>query len=553
MEPEGIPEQRVFVAMNEPIPSKGRLLIVDDEVELMRALCDSLAEQGFSVNGLPTPQGALDILRDGEFDILLTDLMMPKVDGIQLLKQALAVDPHLVGIIMTGQGTIPTAVEAMKSGAFDYILKPFRLQHILPVLDRAMEVRRLRLENQRLRRYLKSLTFESERYRLVGSSQAMQRVLQLIERVAPTDATVLIRGPSGTGKELVARAIHANSRRRDHPFIAVNCATLQESLLESELFGHEKGAFTGADRSKPGLFEVAEGGTLFVDEVAEMSPALQAKLLRVLENGHYRRVGSTQDRYANVRILAATNKPLEEEVRQGRFRDDLYYRLNVITLTLPPLRERREDIPELVNHFLTSRAITRTPLSISTEALDLLCRYDWPGNVRELANVLERAQILAEGSVILPADLPENLVAAARWSTTAPLSSTAFAPSIVPTESPIHPSAGLPSGLPPTSISSAIKGQRTAQPGDTATAGSAATEYTLAAVERRHILEILQRCNGNKVHAARMLGVSRRTLYRLLDKHGLRDPGRSRDKTSEPGREFPRNQPDTTHPPPPSG
>jgi DNA-binding NtrC family response regulator len=379
--------------MNEPIPSKGRLLIVDDEVELMRALCDSLAEQGFSVNGLPTPQGALDILRDGEFDILLTDLMMPKVDGIQLLKQALAVDPHLVGIIMTGQGTIPTAVEAMKSGAFDYILKPFRLQHILPVLDRAMEVRRLRLENQRLRRYLKSLTFESERYRLVGSSQAMQRVLQLIERVAPTDATVLIRGPSGTGKELVARAIHANSRRRDHPFIAVNCATLQESLLESELFGHEKGAFTGADRSKPGLFEVAEGGTLFVDEVAEMSPALQAKLLRVLENGHYRRVGSTQDRYANVRILAATNKPLEEEVRQGRFRDDLYYRLNVITLTLPPLRERREDIPELVNHFLTSRAITRTPLSISTEALDLLCRYDWPGNVRELANVLELSLI----------------------------------------------------------------------------------------------------------------------------------------------------------------
>jgi len=550
VEPEGVPEQRVFVAMNEPIPSKGRLLIVDDEVELMRALCDSLAEHGFSVNGLPTPQGALDILRDGEFDILLTDLMMPKVDGIQLLKQALAVDPHLVGIIMTGQGTIPTAVEAMKSGAFDYILKPFRLQHILPVLDRAMEVRRLRLENQRLRRYLKSLTFESERYRLVGSSQAMQRVLQLIERVAPTDATVLIRGPSGTGKELVARAIHANSRRRDHPFIAVNCATLQESLLESELFGHEKGAFTGADRSKPGLFEVAEGGTLFVDEVAEMSPALQAKLLRVLENGHYRRVGSTQDRYANVRILAATNKPLEEEVRQGRFRDDLYYRLNVITLTLPPLRERREDIPELVNHFLTSRAITRTPLSISTEALDILCRYDWPGNVRELANVLERAQILAEGSVIMPADLPENLVAAARWSTTAPLSSTAFAPSIAPPESPTRPSAGSTS---PTSTSSAIEGQRIAQPGGTATSVSAATEYTLAAVERRHILEILQRCNGNKVHAARMLGVSRRTLYRLLDKHRLRDPARPRNKTSDPAREFPGNHPDPTHPPPPSG
>jgi DNA-binding NtrC family response regulator len=538
--------------MSEPGSNKGRLLVVDDEVELMRALCDSLSEQGFSVEGLPTPQGALEILRDGEFDILLTDLMMPKVDGIQLLKQALAIDPHLVGIIMTGQGTIPTAVEAMKSGAFDYILKPFRLQHILPVLDRAMEVRRLRLENQRLRRYLKSLTFESERYRLVGSSQAMQRVLQLIERVAPTDATVLIRGPSGTGKELVARAIHANSRRRDHPFIAVNCATLQESLLESELFGHEKGAFTGADRSKPGLFEVAEGGTLFIDEVAEMSPALQAKLLRVLENGHYRRVGSTQDRYANVRVLAATNKPLEEEVRHGRFRDDLYYRLNVITVTLPPLRERRQDIPELVTHFLTSRAIGRTPLNISTEALDLLCRYDWPGNVRELANVLERAQILAEGNVIMPTDLPENLVVAARLSSTAP----------PPTISPSFPtplSGSLPQPSPgptPPFIPSAVsEGRAVAQPGVTpvATSAPATSECTLAAVERRHIIEILQRCNGNKVHAARMLGVSRRTLYRLLDKHRLRESDPTKSATSDPPQESSENDSGTARVPPSSG
>lgn len=486
--------------------SKGRLLIVDDEVELMRALCDSLSEQGFNVQGLPAPQPALDALRDGEYDILLTDLMMPKLDGIQLLKQALVLDPQLVGIIMTGQGTIPTAVEAMKSGAFDYILKPFRLQHILPVLERAMEVRRLRLENQRLRRYLNSLTFESERYRLVGSSEAMRRVLQLIERVAPTDATVLIRGPSGTGKELVARAIHANSRRRDAPFIAVNCATFQESLLESELFGHEKGAFTGADRAKAGLFEVAEGGTLFVDEVAEMSPALQAKLLRVLENGHYRRLGSTQDRYANVRILAATNKPLEEEVRLGRFRDDLYYRLNVITLMLPPLRERREDIPELAMHFLATRAIGRNPLILSPEALDLLMRYDWPGNVRELANVLERAQILAEGPTITPADLPDNLVAAARANLQeAHLSVT-----------PINPVPPTPKTF--AAPSTPVNLQTTDYPAS----GTLSTEWTLAAVERRHILEVLQRCNGNKVHAARLLGISRRTLYRLLDKHQLR-------------------------------
>ncbi|MCS7022529.1 MAG: sigma-54 dependent transcriptional regulator [Gemmataceae bacterium] len=496
--------------------NKGRLLIVDDEVELMRALCDSLGEQGYVTHGLPGPQQALELLRDGEFDILLTDLMMPKLDGIQLLKQALTYDPHLVGIIMTGQGTIPTAVEAMKSGAFDYILKPFRLQHILPVLERAMEVRRLRLENQRLRRYLKSLTFESERYRLVGSSEAMQRVLQLIERVAPTDATVLIRGPSGTGKELVARAIHANSRRRDSPFIAINCATLQESLLESELFGHEKGAFTGADRAKPGLFEVADGGTLFVDEVAEMSPALQAKLLRVLENGHYRRLGSTQDRYANVRILAATNKPLEEEVRAGRFRDDLYYRLNVITLTLPPLRERRQDIPELVTHFLTTRSIARAPLSISPEALDILLRYDWPGNVRELANVLERAQILAEGNMILPTDLPENLVAAARQSVAGSLG-----PAAGPTM-PGNPADAATTRNTPPSLSRSLSSPV-----------GVTHDCSLAAVERRHILDVLQRCNGNKVHAARLLGVSRRTLYRLLDKHQLRTSERRRDTTSE--------------------
>jgi DNA-binding NtrC family response regulator len=540
--------------MSELVSSKGRLLVVDDEVELMRALCDSLGEHGFAVDGLHTPQRALEILRDGEFDILLTDLMMPKLDGIQLLKQALAIDPHLVGIIMTGQGTIPTAVEAMKSGAFDYILKPFRLQHILPVLERAMEVRRLRLENQRLRRYLKSLTFESERYRLVGSSEAMQRVLQLIERVAPTDATVLIRGPSGTGKELVARAIHANSRRRDHPFIAVNCATLQESLLESELFGHEKGAFTGADRSKPGLFEVAEGGTLFVDEVAEMSPALQAKLLRVLENGHYRRVGSTQDRYANVRILAATNKPLEEEVRNGRFRDDLYYRLNVITLTLPPLRERRQDIPELVAHFLTSRAIGRTPLTISAEALDILCRYDWPGNVRELANVLERAQILAEGNVITPADLPENLVTAARLSSPpAMILPPASSPPLISPAGGVTPTAAGP--LPPRVTPIASEGP-TPHPlvGPTPPAAPipALSEYTLAAVERRHIIDILQRCNGNKVHAARMLGVSRRTLYRLLDKHRLRGSGQTGNPPPSPGQEASGADAPPTDPPPPT-
>jgi DNA-binding NtrC family response regulator len=447
---------------------RGNLLVVDDEVELMTALCESLRDEGFHAVGVTGAEDALADLRKSEFDLVLSDLMMPGTDGIQLLRQALQIDPNLVGIIMTGQGSIQTAVEAMKAGAFDYVLKPFRLQQVLPVLDRAMEVRRLRAENVRLRRFVERLTFESPRYQIVGDSPPVRRVLQLIEKVAGTDATVLVRGESGTGKELVARAVHGNSPRHDRPLVTVNCAALQEHLLESELFGHEKGAFTGADKAKPGLFEVAEGGTLFIDEVAEMSPALQAKLLRVLEDGHYRRVGSTQERHADVRVVAATNKPLEEEQQAGRFRSDLYFRLNVFAVALPPLRERREDIPLLVRHFLTTRQLGRAPMDVDPAALGVLCGYDWPGNVRELANVLERAQILAEGSVITPDDLPENVTAAARPTVAAP-------------ESPDD----------------------------------------LEAVERRHVAEVLGRHGGNKVQAAKALGISRRALYRLIHKYGL--------------------------------
>jgi DNA-binding NtrC family response regulator len=451
---------------------RGKLLVVDDEVELMRALCESLTDEGFEALGLSDPTKAPDALREGEFDLLLSDLMMPGMSGIQLLRQALQIDPHLVGIIMTGQGTIETAVEAMKTGAFDYILKPFRLQHALPVLDRAMQVRRLRLENVRLRRVLGALTYESERYQIVGQSAAVRKVVEMIEKIAPTEATVLVRGPSGTGKELVARALHGNSRRRDKPMVTVNCATLQETLLESELFGHEKGAFTGADRPKQGLFEVAEGGTLFIDEVAEMSPSLQAKLLRVLEDGHYRRVGGTQERHANARIVAATNKPLEDEQKAGRFREDLFFRLNVIAVTLPPLKDRREDIPNLIAHFLRTRQVGRGLMKVDPDAIRVLCGYEWPGNIRELANVIERAQILAEGDTITLDDLPENIVQVSK--------------------SVIATSAGEPA--PPVS------------PDD------------LDLIERRHVEEVLKRHGGNKVQAAKALGVSRRTLYRLIDK-----------------------------------
>lgn len=453
--------------------SRGKLLIVDDEVELMRALCESLTDAGFETRGLSDPALAPDALRDGAFDILLSDLMMPGTDGIQLLRRCLEIDPQLVGLIMTGQGTIQTAVEAMKAGAFDYILKPFRLQQVLPVLDRAMEVRRLRLENVRLRRYVQRLTFESDRYRIIGSGPAVRKVVQLIEKVAPTTATVLVRGPSGTGKELVARAVHGNSARRDKPLVTVNCATLQETLLESELFGHEKGAFTGADRPKLGLFEVAEGGTLFVDEVAEMAPALQAKLLRVLEDGHYRRLGSTQERRADVRVVAATNKPLEAEQKAGRFREDLFFRLSVVTVDLPALKDRREDIPELVAHFLQTRQVGRGLMTVDPAARALLCAYDWPGNIRELVNVLERAQILAEGTVITPDDLPENLCAA------------------------LEPAA----------------------PG--AEAAPVASPDDLDRVEQRHVADVLHRYHGNKAQAAKALGVSRRTLYRLIEKYRL--------------------------------
>src|SRR5579883_2322943 len=467
-----------------PPPQRtGRLLVVDDEVELMTALCESLRDEGFEAAGFDTPSAGLEALRRGEFDVLLSDLMMPGTDGIQLLQAALRVDPNLVGVIMTGQGSIQTAVDAMKAGAFDYVLKPFRLQQLLPVLDRAMEVRRLRLENVRLRRVVNELTFESPRYHIVGNSPAIRRVLRLVEKVAATDATVLVRGPSGTGKELIARALHGNSRRRDKPLVTVNCATLQESLLESELFGHEKGAFTGADKAKPGLFEVAEGGTLFIDEVAEMSPALQAKLLRVLEDGHYRRVGGTQERHADVRVVAATNKPLEDEQKAGRFREDLFFRLNVITVTLPPLKERREDIPDLITHFLHTRQVGRGLMKLDPEALRVLCGYDWPGNIRELANVMERAQILAEGDTITLDDLPENLVQVSK---------------LVPVDD-----------VPATS--------------GPATTAAPVSPDDLDAVERRHVMDVLKRHGGNKVQAAKALGVSRRTLYRLIEKYHLAD------------------------------
>jgi DNA-binding NtrC family response regulator len=442
-----------------------RLLIVDDDEQLRETLERRFQRQGLQVTTAGTGEEAVSLAARNRWDVALLDLHLPGMSGIDLLAALKERQPELEVLLLTAHGSIDTAIQAMKRGAYDYLAKPFHLPDLEVHIQKAYEKVQLA---RRERQWIQQLEYESPRYRLVGSTPGIRRVVQLIEKVAPTDATVLVRGASGTGKELVARALHTNGPRRQRPLVTINCAALQENLLESELFGHEKGAFTGAVATKPGLVEVAEGGTLFIDEIGEMAPGLQAKLLRVLEDGHYRRVGGTQENLADVRIVAATNRRLEDEIGSGRFREDLFYRLNVLSIELPPLRERREDIPELVEHFLTTRQIGPTRYHIGPEALAVLMRYDWPGNVRELANVIERAQILAEEHVITPDDLPDTLVEAA-------------------------PSA--------------------------AEAGH--DPNALREVERRHVVEVMRREHGNKVRAAKALGISRRALYRLLAKYHI--------------------------------
>jgi DNA-binding NtrC family response regulator len=449
--------------------SRLRLLIVDDDDQLRQTLARRFERQGMAVAEAANGDEAMVKAAQFRCDVALLDVNLPDTTGIELLGQLKERQPELEAIMLTAHGSIETAILAMKRGAYDYLTKPFHLPDLEVHVQKAYEKVQLA---RRERQWVQRIDYESPRYRLVGSSAAMRKVVQLLEKIAPTDATVLVRGASGTGKELVARALHFNSRRRDRPLVTINCAALQETLLESELFGHEKGAFTGAIQAKPGLFEVAEGGTLFIDEIAEMAPGSQAKLLRVLENGVFRRVGSTQELQADVRVIAATNKPLEDQLKIQRFREDLYYRLNVVSIELPSLRDRRADIPELVEHFLNTRQLGSIRYQVEPEALAALVRYDWPGNVRELANVLERAQILAEEHRIGLDDLSETLVDS---------KSEAFEE-------------------------------------------SGADPRHLRQVERRHVMEVLQQEKGNKVHAAKALGVSRRALYRLIEKHGLEKP-----------------------------
>jgi len=384
------------------------ILVVDDEINYLTVMEALLGEEGYEVLTAPGGQEALKLAGTSDVDLVLTDMKMPKMNGIELLGELKRLYPDLPVIMMTAYGTVEKAVEAMKTGAYDYILKPFKNEELLATITRALEYHRLILQNRML---LEDLDKKYGAPNIVGESQAMREILALVKRVATSRATVLISGESGTGKELVARAIHQQSPRASKTFVSVNCAALTETLLESELFGHERGAFTHAVSMRKGRFELADGGTLFLDEVAEMSPALQVKLLRVLQEMEFERVGGNKTVKVDVRVVAATNRELKEEVDDGRFREDLYYRLNVVHLHIPPLRERQEDIPPLATHFLKKYAQenVRGEVRLSPEAMKLLLHYAWPGNVRELENVMERAVILCNQNLITGNDLPGEL------------------------------------------------------------------------------------------------------------------------------------------------
>jgi len=434
---------------------KAKVLVVDDEVIIRDSLRDWLTDANYQVFTAENGAQALEIIQQQGLRIVIADLVMPGMDGIELMKRAKEISPNVEVIIVTAYGSIPTAITAMRGGAYDYIEKPFCPERAEILIDKLVEHQELIEENLSLHQKLE------ERYRfenIIAKSPKMQQVIEVIKVVARSNATVLITGETGTGKEVVARAIHSQSHRHGKPFVAVSCAALPESLLESELFGHEKGSFTGAYAQKKGKFEVANRGTLFLDEIGEMSANIQVHLLRVLEEKEFTRVGGNEPIKVDVRVISATNRDMKQAIASGQFREDLYYRLNVVNIELPPLRERREDIPLLAQHFLKKFAVENQKeiAGFSPEATDFLLRYDWPGNVRELENTIERAVILAQNPVIEVADLTQqNLM-------------------------PAHP------------ISPAI---------------------SLKQVEKNHILNVLTETGGNYTEAARILGISRMTLY----------------------------------------
>ncbi len=439
------------------------ILVADDDAGMRESLARALRREGFTVVAAGDGAAGLDTLRRTHVDLLVADLRMPGLDGLELLRAAKLVAPDTEIVVISGHGTVEEAVEAMKEGAYDFLTKPFDRAALIRTVRQALERRTLILENRSLQRRLDELTGAGE---LIGQSPAIRGVLDLVRQVAPTTATVLIQGESGTGKELVARALHDLSPRRGKPFVRVNCAALPETLLESELFGYEKGAFTGAVGRKDGRFQLADGGTLLLDEVGDLSPLTQAKLLRVLQEGEFEPLGATRTVRVDVRVVAATNQDLAQLVREKRFREDLYYRLQVITVTVPPLRERPEDIPLLAQHFLRRFAAkNHRELDGFTEAaLRCLRDYGWPGNVRELEHAVERGVILARGRLLDVADLPEA----------------------VTQSQPAARGVTIPIGMP------------------------------LDEVEQRLIDETLRQTKGDKELAAKLLGIASRTIYRKL-------------------------------------
>jgi DNA-binding NtrC family response regulator len=452
---------------------RGRLLFVDDDVDLVEVVRDQLRSQGFSLTWSESPLDALETLaRPHGFDLVITDLRMPGLDGIEFVKRVKERDPRLPIILVTGHGSVETAVRAIRAGAYDFVMKPLNFAQLAVSAERALRMRRLELQNERLRQEVSGFAG------VVGRHPRMEAVFDLARRVAASTASVLVTGESGTGKEVIARAIHQHGPRAKGPFIAINCSAIPDALLESELFGHARGAFTGATDRKLGLFEEAQGGTLFLDEIGDMPLALQAKLLRVLQERKIKRVGENQFRAIDVRILAATHKDLPTEVAAKRFREDLYYRLCVIPIAVPPLRERREDIPHLAHHFLEKfRAINGSRVQgFSRAALDRLLAYAWPGNVRELENAIERAVVLCQADRIEAGDLPAG-----------------------------------PAPTPPAAAASAGFGEDCA-----GAAAEGASLPTLEEVSRRYVEFVLRRTGGVKERAARALGIDRKTLYRWL-------------------------------------
>ncbi|HQE81162.1 MAG TPA: sigma-54 dependent transcriptional regulator, partial [Syntrophorhabdaceae bacterium] len=386
-----------------------RVLIVDDEIQLAQAFMKQLSKEGMDVTTVASGAEALKIIGQDDFDVAVLDIKLPDIDGIDLLSKLRNAEPTIEVIMLTGYASIDTAIRSMKLGAYDYLTKPCKISELSSVISKAYEKKSLKDKNILLREHIQRISIQDE---FVGNSKQMQRVKDLIALVAASDTPVLIQGETGTGKELAARAIHSLSPRSSNPFVAINSSALQESMLESELFGYKKGAFTGAHNNKPGLLEIANEGTFFVDEIGDMSPAIQAKLLRVLENGTFMKLGDTKETRVDVRFVFATNKDLANEVKEGRFRKDLFFRMNAFVIQLPPLREKKEDIPLLVEYFLTKFARAGEKKQLSEKVKELIKGYYWPGNVRELANVIERACLISmDRKEILPEDLPEAIFA----------------------------------------------------------------------------------------------------------------------------------------------